>query len=322
MADPASKDSTLKRTYDLTIPVLDLMGDSPADSPLSLTVQLVRTDGASDSPLFGPDGLIAGDMTQSVIAVSDRPSGSALDPATAVLQLIPTAYWFVPTRYLLTAAGRVYQFTMPAEDSSLITLLPEDASSGDSPRGGGSSGTVTAQELPVIQSVADATALANLQVMQGRSPILARVTADFSTWETGDVLIWQGATDGWALVVRTHTSTVRTLGSFIAWWGAGAIPATAARTAVSIRDSRPALAVSHGGVDGDVKLNVAYPDSLDSRVESILVDGQLWTPEPLVKGSTAVDSSVAYRLYSSRNAIDVTGGVGPLNVELVLRPTT
>ena len=133
------------------------------------------------------------------------------------------------------------------------------------------------------------------------------------------MLVWQGATDGWALLVRTHTPAARDRGLLIAWWGAGAIPAADSRTQASIRDSRPAVQVSHDGTGGNVKLNVAYPNALDAQVEAILVDGAAWTPEPLLKGVSAQLSGVAYRLYSSRAVVDVSGGVGPLSIELVLR---
>lgn len=315
MADPTTIADAFKRTYTLTVPVLDLMGDAPTQAGRPVSVTLARADRGADSPLYGPDGLLVGSMTQEVSEATRRPTGSALTPATYTFDLIPNGYWFVPTVYLLSVDGRVYQFTMPAEDSSLITLL--DAESTDTPTAG--DGVVVATELPIVVSVDDATGLANAQNTTGREPIFALVGADFGTYETGDLLVWQGSTDGWARLVRTHTLTPRSQGLLIAWWGAGAIPTMAARSQASIVTARPVLAISHDGTGGAVKLNVAFPDALTAKLDGIFVDGVLWTPEPLLQGSTASLASVAYRLYSSRAAVDVSGGVGPIAVELALR---
>lgn len=315
MADPTSIDNRFKRTYTLTVPILDLMGDSPVTAGIPVMIALARADGAADQPLFGPDGLLVGAMTQEVSEATARPAGTALAPANFEFSLIPNGYWFVPTVYLLTVGGRTYRFTMPAEDTSIITLLGTETTATPS---SGDSGVV-AIELPTVESVADAAGLANAQSIAGREPIFAKVMADFNGYRTGDVLIWQGATDGWALLVRTHELTPRSRGLLIAWWGAGALPAEASRSQASIQSSRPLLAVSHDGTGAAVKLNVALPDALVASLDGILVDGHLWTPEPLVQGATAIVGSIAYRLYSSREAVDISGGIGPLALELALR---
>ena len=321
MADPDTIAAEFRRTYALDVPVLDIGGDPPTTSGMTATVRLVRTDGRADAPLFGPNGLIVGAQTTKMYGGTPPFNDETLRPETAQFSLVPNGYWFVPTRYILTVAGRIYQFTMPAADSSIITLIgaEDDGGGNTTPGTPGTTPGVVALELPDVASVADAAALANAQAVPGRSPIFARVTADFATWETGDLLVWQGATDGWALLVRTHTPTVRNRGLMFAWFGAAGIPAAGARSQSTIRDDRPAVTLSQASAAA-MHLNVAYPDAIDAQVEAILVDGAPWTPTPLAKGATAVDSSVAYRLYRSSGTASLAGGVGPMTVELVVRP--
>ena len=254
MADPESRDASLRRTYELSIPVLDIQGDAPATAPLPVSVRVERVDSGATAQLFGPDGVLSGDLASVHLDVEPRPSGSALSPATAVIQLIPSDYWFVSTRYVLTVQGRIYTFRMPAQDVSLIELLSSETDPDPD---------------------------------DGESPAPAA-----------------------------------SVGTLLGWWGSGDLPPAESRVEVPIRDGRPALALSHAGTGGPVKLNLAHSADLDDRVESILIDGVLWTPEPLIRGATTTESSLAYRLYSSRNAVDVTGCSGPRNVELVLRPAT
>ena len=316
MADPSTIGNEFKRTYELTVPILDIMGDAPVAAGTPVSVMLARTDGAADQPLFGPDGLLVGAMTQVTAEATARPPGTSLSPTTLTFALIPNGYWFVPTVYVLVAGGRTYQFTMPAEDTSLVSVLDGEATGGGP---NNTQGTTPVAELPVVTSVDDATELANAQSVENRDPIFALVTADFGTYETGDVLVWQGVTDGWARLIRTHSLTPRNRGKLLTWWqagGAAAIPNNAVEA--DILDDRPVVVVSHAGAAAAQTLYAAYPNALDASVESILIDGRPWTPAVLVKGATQVSSSVGYRLYAA-TGVDVTGGVGPMSLELVLR---
>ena len=128
MPDPASKPAALQRTYMLTVKVHDLHGDSPVvDSPVSL--RLRRADSQSSSPLFGPQGLLAGDVDQFTIAPVERDE-TMISEGVHQFRVIPNEYYFVPTIYSLVVGGRTYTFTMPAHDADVITLLDGDAAGG------------------------------------------------------------------------------------------------------------------------------------------------------------------------------------------------
>lgn len=122
MADPNSKGRELQQTYALTVKVHDLMGEAPQDLEVPVQIRLSRADNGSTAPLFGPQGLIAGTLSSK-----DRPytmkSPPMIEEGTVTFQLIPNAYYFVPTYYTASVGGRNYRFVMPAADSDLITLL-------------------------------------------------------------------------------------------------------------------------------------------------------------------------------------------------------
>lgn len=121
MADPTSKGAELQRTYVLTVKVHDLMGAATVED-VPVQIRLMRSDGGATAPLFGPQGLVAGTS-----AMMDRAEETAAPPmieeGVATFRLLPNAYYFVPTLYVITVGGRGYRFTMPAGDSDLIELL-------------------------------------------------------------------------------------------------------------------------------------------------------------------------------------------------------
>ena len=128
MADPNSKAADLQRTYLLMVPVHDLMGDSPTvQSPV--TMRLLRTDDHSTAPLFGPQGLIAGSLSQFNLPAVPR-DPSMISAGEHQFRLIPNEYYFVPTKYVVTVGGRSYTFVMPTADSNLIELLDGEVSGG------------------------------------------------------------------------------------------------------------------------------------------------------------------------------------------------
>ncbi len=123
MADP--RPAELQKTYQLVVPVHDLMGDAP-QAESNIVVRLVRTDRDAGAPLYGPQGLVVGGQGVDTITPTARDS-SEISEGLYVFRLIPNAYYFVPTVYELTAGARTYQFTMPARDATLIELLDEEA---------------------------------------------------------------------------------------------------------------------------------------------------------------------------------------------------
>ena len=121
MADPSSKGAELQRTYNLTIKVHDFTGAATATG-VPVQLRLVRADGGSTAPLFGPQGLVAG--TTGVMDRAEEPAAPPMiEEGTATFRLLPNAYYFVPTLYAASVGGRNYRFTMPAADSDLIELL-------------------------------------------------------------------------------------------------------------------------------------------------------------------------------------------------------
>lgn len=315
MADPATRTPAQKRTYTLTVPALDLMGDPPTGADVTVHVRLARGDGNDSAPLFGPDGAVVGTESVETFTAAQRPAGTGLVATSVTFELIPTGYFFVSTAYILTLGGRSYQFAMPAADANIVALLDDE---------GGSSGNVTpgtpgvaARAIPIVTSVADATELADAESGDG-TPLFALVTADFGDWEIGDLIVWTGSASGWQLLVRTHTPTTRSRGPLLAWFqaaGAAAVPDPVAT--VQITDNDPALSLSHAGTATAQTLYVAHPDALTARYGTILIDGfdwgDLFTPEA---GGLMVNT-VRMRVYG-RGGVDVTGGVGPLAVSLRL----
>lgn len=121
MPDPSSKAASLQQTYTLTVKLHDLMGDAPVDAA-TMAMQLVRTDEHRSEPLFGPQGLLLGGSTVTPILAVSR-DATMISPGVYTYRLIPNDYYFVTTRYQLVVGGRRYPFTMPAEDTDLITIL-------------------------------------------------------------------------------------------------------------------------------------------------------------------------------------------------------
>lgn len=291
MADPSTIDAAFQRTYELRVDALDLMGDPPHsdDAPVQAVVELVRVDGQQGNPLFGPAGLIFDTvLSETFSPAASLASDSAIRAGRLTFELIPNGYWFVPTRYVLTLAGRVYEFVMPAQDTTLVALLEAEAAPsapGDGGDDGGDDGgsTTPARALPAVTSVADATALSNAQSDTEHGPLLARVTADFGMWETGDLIIWTGETDGWVLLVRTHTNTVRSRGTLRAWWQVVADPLVISvavdaveadihsdRTVVHLTRAAP------GNSDPDrAVVVVALPAALDDDL-TLIGNGMSW----------------------------------------------
>ena len=145
MPDPSSKAANLQRTYLLTVSLHDLHGDSPPiDAPVSL--RLIRADGASGSPLFGPQGLLSGNTDTFVIPAVER-DPSMISAGMHQFRILPNEYYFVPTAYALAVGGRSYRFVMPAADSNVIELLDGETSSGGVPDTGGSGTDATARRL-------------------------------------------------------------------------------------------------------------------------------------------------------------------------------
>ncbi len=310
MADPSSKAAELQKTYVLTVPVHDLMGDAPTASS-NIVVTLVRADGDITAPLFGPQGLIVGGEGIDTITPTARDS-SEISEGLYVFRLLPNAYYFVPTVYELTAGARTYQFTMPSKDSTLIELLNEEASGGET-----DGGTTPATVHPDVESVKDAAELLAAEGASGE-PIFARVSADFATWHTGDVLVWTGE---WSLLVRTSSLSGRTLGTMRAWFQPlAAVDASGAPTATLREGERGGVTLTHAASTTKQYLTVAFPDSLDSRLQAILIDGARWdgAGRPLLRGATETLDGVAHRLYRTMDAtVDVSKGAD-LWVEVVL----
>ena len=137
MPDPNDKAPYLQRTYLLTVPVHDLMGDAPA-TPSPVSIRLFREDDHSTAPLFGPRGLVTVSLSQFEFPSLPR-DPSMISAGTHQFRLIPNEYYFVPTKYVATVGGRSYTFSMPAADANLIRLLDAD------PATGGGGGGMTAQ---------------------------------------------------------------------------------------------------------------------------------------------------------------------------------
>ena len=310
MADPSTKSMALQTVYELTVPVHDLMGDAPTVEG-NITVTLARADGRTDRPIFGPQGALFGAAATDTIVPAQR-DASEISEGEWTFRLLPNDYYFVPTIYLLVIGTRAYSFTMPAEDSNLITLL--DA---ESPAAGGGPGTdPPAPVLPNVVSVANASELMAAEGASG-DPIFVLVTADFSTYHNGDLLVWTGT---WSRLTRTTSLTPRSLGKLLAWYQtAGAVDSSGA-TESEIYERNPSLTLTHAGAVGPQSLYIGYPESLDDRIGGILVDGTPWSGTPLVKGAVETITGVDYRLWSV-GGVDVSGGAVS-QVELVLETGT
>lgn len=324
MADPRNIPAAAQRAYTLDVPIHDLVGDVPpveAGSG-SVTVTLVRLDGDAGAPVFGPRGLIDGELVGQPVRSQPRQGDADIQAETIQFRLLPNAYFFVPTRYVLALAGRVYLFTMPAADSGIVALLDaEDAAPDD---GGDDGGGVTARRLPEVETAADLAALEAAENARASDVLFALVTADFGHWRHGDVLVWTGA---WTLLVRTESTARRTRGRVLAWFAFHridpAIPGAGPDVAEApVRGDLTTLRLVASPSTDRMRLHVAYSEALDADGPAILSGGQNWSGAggPLAKETnTQVRSGQGtFKIWVSVADVDLSQGAA-LDLELALQ---
>ena len=165
----------IDRTYRLTVPVHDLRGDAPTESGTSASISLMRLDGHSNAPLYGPEGLVVGRMSTDEFIPMDRPADTDLHPESVVFELLPTAYFRVQTQYVLSVAGRTYTFQMPERDESILELF--DQTPIDPSMGGGATDETARNAANAAQRTADANAAAiaenRMAIAENRAGIAA-----------------------------------------------------------------------------------------------------------------------------------------------------
>lgn len=126
------------RSREFTVQAFDLRGvDAGADVQASIT--LMRLDGNRAAALYGPDGVVSGVTVSTQFGPQNavNPRGGTEEVGVAVFRLLPNAAYTPDTQYVLTVAGRRYVFTMPDEDTDLLTVLGAPAPTPDPGGGGG-----------------------------------------------------------------------------------------------------------------------------------------------------------------------------------------
>lgn len=129
--------ATQWRTRELTVQAFDLRGlDAGAETEAVVT--LMRADGNRAAPLYGPDGVVSGVTARASFGpVNAVRAGGTEEVGAVTLRLLPSAAFTPETLYVLTVAGRRYTFTMPDNDTDLLTLLTGGGGETPDPGGGG-----------------------------------------------------------------------------------------------------------------------------------------------------------------------------------------